>query len=1141
VMTSIRRRWWRRAMPVVSVMAAAGLVAGPAGTAWARPGGLAAPPAGHGGPGHGRGAGTPTQQAEALVAKMTLEQKITELHGIQDAQHQRYVPGIPGLGIPPLVITNGPAGVGPGDDPSQPPATALPAPISLAASFDPGLAYRYGRLIGRETADLGENLLEGPDVNIIRIPQAGRTFESFSEDPYLDGAIGTAEVRGIQAQPGVIDEVKHFDAYNQETYRNTPADDDIVSARTLHEIYMSAFQQAVTKGHAQAVMCSYASINGTYSCQDRYILSTLDQRWGFKGFVGSDFGAAHSTAASAAAGLDLEMPTGHYYAAAMEQAVQSGRVPIAEVNQMLVRRFAAMIRAGLFSHPVATHPIPAQADGAFSRSAAEQGMVLLKNAGGQLPLKASALRSVAVIGPYAGSAMTGGGGSSHVNPLYTVSPVQGIKNAAGPGVSVTYNDGSDPAAAAAAAKSAQVAIVMVGDSESEDHDQASLSLSGDQDALVQAVAAANPHTIVVVKSGNPVLMPWLNQVPAVLEAWYPGEEDGNAVAAVLFGTADPSGKLPVTFPASQSRTPVATPCQFPGCNGQVHYSEGLDVGYRGYDAENITPAFPFGYGLSYTTFAFSRLHVTPEAAANRTSGPGATACGCNGQNTTLATVTATVTNTGRRAGAEVAQLYLGDPATAGEPPRQLKGFQKVFLQPGQSATVRFTLTGHDLSYWDAAASGWVVPDGTYHVYVGDSSAMASLPLRGSFTITRTIGARYATLTAPATVNPASSFIATATFTNDGDYAMHHVQGRLNTPRGWRVRPASPLPGTIAAHQSVTAAFRVTVPETAQSTTATLTATLTAQPGPPGRQTSLTQASTTVTVRPLANETISPSTVLVTAGQQATATLTVTSNLPHPVTLSYTSSPPSGITVTPARGTVTVPPAGATTSLRIQAASGQSPGNYPVGLTFAVTGHGRTYPLTPARFLVTIGYQSLPAAYNNVGITSDSNTAPGNFAGDGTSYSEQQLTAKGLAPGAAVSLGGVHLTWPDVSAGQPDNVVASGQTILLPGQGNTLAFLGAGDFGTATGTGTVTYTDGTTQKFTLTLADWYANKAAPGTTIVATTPSWNGSSSHHPVSVYGATIPLQSGKTVEAVTLPDVSSGVGTNVNAMHIFAIGIGG
>ncbi len=694
---------------------------------------------GTGGTGGGTSAARPTAaparsasavgQAERLVARMTLAQKIMEMHGITGSAHQRYVPGIPSLGIPPLVITNGPAGVGPGDDPAQRDATALPAPISLAASFDTALAYSYGALTGREAADLGANVVEGPDVNIIRVPQGGRTFESLSEDPYLTAAIGTAQAQGIQAAPGMIAEVKHFVAYSQETNRGLPSDDNIVSARVLHEIYLPPFEQALTKGGAAGLMCGYALVNGQWSCQDAALLNgVVAGRWGFQGLVQSDFGATRSTVGSATAGLNVEMQTGGYYgAAAVEQALAAGTLSIKTVNALLTARFTAMIRRGLFggTHPVAAAPIPAQAGAAFALRAAEQGIVLLKNTRSTLPFRPNSLRTIAVIGPYGGAAMTGGGGSSHVDPLLTVSPVRGIEQQAGRATSVSYASGTDLAAAVAAARRASAAVVMVGDTESEGKDQPSLSLPGGQDQLVAAVARANPRTVVVVKSGNPVLMPWLGIVPAVVEAWYPGEEDGAAVAAVLFGAVDPSGKLPVTFPASESGTPVSTAAQFPGVGGKIEYSEGLDVGYRGYDAEHITPLFPFGYGLSYTTFRFSDLTVNP-------------GCGCDGQGKTLATVTATVTNPGPVAGTEVAQLYLGDPASAGEPPRQLKGFARVSLAPGQSATVSFPLTGHDLSYWNDARGGWVVPPGTFTIYVGDSSALTSLPLRAHLTITSSV-------------------------------------------------------------------------------------------------------------------------------------------------------------------------------------------------------------------------------------------------------------------------------------------------------------------------------------------------------------------------------------------------------------------
>jgi beta-glucosidase len=1082
---------------------------------------------------------TATQQAEALVARMTLAQKITELHGIVDSQHQRYVPGIPSLGIPPLVITNGPAGVGPGDDPTQQPATALPAPISLAASFDPSLGYQYGRLIGKEAADLGNNLLEGPDVNIVRIPEGGRTFESLSEDPLLTSSIGTAEIQGIQAQPGMIAEVKHFDAYSQETYRNTPQDDNIVSDRVLHEIYDPPFQQAITRGHAQTLMCSYATVNGEYSCQNPYLLATtVDQRWGFDGFIQSDFGATHSTVGSALAGMDLEMQTGDYYAAPMEQAVLDGQVPIATLNQMLVSRYAAMIRAGLFSHPVSVSPIPAQADAGFSESAAEQGMVLLKNDDQALPLSASSVNSVALIGPYAGAAMTGGGGSSHVDPLLTVSPVQGIENVVGPGVPVTYNDGSDIASAVAAAQASQVAIVMVGDTESEGSDQPSLDLGGNQDQLVEAVAAANPNTIVVVKSGNPVLMPWLSDVSAVLEAWYPGEEDGNAVAAVLFGKVDPSGKLPVTFPVSDSATPVSSPSQWPGVNGQVVYSEGLDVGYRGYDAEDITPMFPFGYGLSYTTFAFSNLHIGRDLVQNPVSGPGASSCDCNGQGTGLQTVTATVTNTGKVAGAEVAQLYLGDPAVAGEPPRQLEGFDKVYLRPGQSTTVRFELTGHELSYWDDTANGWVLPDGTFDVYVGDSSALANLPLRGSFTVTRSVGARYAALTTPsAAVNPGSVIPVSATFANDGDYATGPALPSLRVPSGWNVTSGPRQPVALAPGQSVTEKWAVAVPVGAQGTTASLTTGL----AQAGRAVSNLTTSATVTVNPAL--TVSSSSPLVGAGQQATATLTVTSNLPGPAVLSYATSPPSGVTVVPVQGDVLVPPRGTSVTVDVQAASGQAPGSYPVLLSLGFTDRGHRYALAPGQIPVIIPYASTADAFSNIGISDDTDTNAASFDGDGASFSAQALASVGVTPGASLSYDGINFTWPDVAAGEPDNVVGSGQTIALSGQGTELGFLDSSTYGVSSGTGTIFYTDGSTQAYSLSVDDWY--RAAPaGSNAVIVVPYRNtpGNVQDHTVTnVFEQSVPLQPGKTVAAVTLPDVSSAAAAGVVTLHVFAIAIGG
>jgi beta-glucosidase len=659
-----------------------------------------------------RSAQTPEERAARLVSQLTLDEKITQLHGIRNAEHQRFVPGVPRLNIPPLRITNGPAGVGPSDDPQQKPATALPAPISLAASFDPALAGAYGEVQGSETRALAHSLLEAPDINMTRVPQNGRTFETYGEDPYLAGRISVADIRGVQRH-GIIAEVKHHAANNQETDRFTV--DERIDERTLQEIYLPAFEASVKEGRAGTVMCAYPKVNGTFACENTFLLDTvLRRQWGFDGFVQSDFGATHSTVASAVAGEDLEMPTGEFYDAAMRDAVKSGQIDTSVIDRMIARRYAVMIRFGLFDRPLTPSPIPAERNGAFARQAAEQGTVLLKNAGDQLPLDPAATRSVAVIGPFAGAAHTGGGGSSHVVPLYTVDPVTGVKNRLPAGSTVSFADGSDVAAAADLAKSADVALVMVGDNETEGRDRPNLSLSGNQDQLVSAVAAANPHTVVVVKSGAPVLMPWLDQVPAVVEAWYPGEEDGNAVAAVLFGDVNPSGKLPVSFPRTETDTPAHTPDRWPGVNGTATYSEGLQIGYRWYDAQGIEPLFPFGYGLSYTTFRYGNLKVSPGRSGNVTVG-------------------VDVTNTGVRPGTDVAQVYVSAPDTAGEPPRQLKGFQKVFLRPGQTRHLTFTLDRRAFSIWDAAAHAWTTVNGRYQVWAGNSSR--SLPLHEAVRLT----------------------------------------------------------------------------------------------------------------------------------------------------------------------------------------------------------------------------------------------------------------------------------------------------------------------------------------------------------------------------------------------------------------------
>ncbi|HZI32197.1 MAG TPA: glycoside hydrolase family 3 C-terminal domain-containing protein, partial [Candidatus Binatia bacterium] len=522
-------------------------------------------------------------RARKVVAQMTLDEKIAQLHGIRDKDNYRVVPGLPRLGIPALPLCNGPAGAGPAGPGHEGKATALPAPISLAATWDREAAHTYGDICGSESADLGNVLLESPDVNIARTPHGGRTFESFGEDPYLAGQIAAANIQGIQSC-GVIANVKHFVANNQEHDRF--GINEIIAERTLREIYLPAFEAAVKKGHVGSLMAAYNKVNGEFSCENEFLLTqVLKKDWGFDGFVTSDFGAVHSTVPCAKAGLDLELPTGKYWGDKLKKAVESKEVSESLLDDKLVRRYRTMMRFGIWDKPPTHREIPSShAETAMNLGA--EGAVLLKNDGDVLPLKADKIHSIALIGPFAERAMTGGGGSSHVSPILTVKPEDGIRKMVGHDVAIHVMDGKNLAEAVKLAKTNDVTILMLGDHQTEGHDHP-ITLSGNQDELAKAVLAANPHTIVVLKTGGPVLMPWVEQAPAILEVWYPGEEDGDVVAAVLFGKVNPSGKLPITFPKHEADTPLQSPQRYPGVDGVAHYSEGVFVGYRWYDDKKI--------------------------------------------------------------------------------------------------------------------------------------------------------------------------------------------------------------------------------------------------------------------------------------------------------------------------------------------------------------------------------------------------------------------------------------------------------------------------------------------------------------------------------------------------------------------------
>ena len=659
-------------------------------------------------------------RARQVVAQMTLDEKVSQMHGTVSKGVSRIVVGVPRLNIPDLLVTNGPAGFGPAGPGHEGKATALPAPISLAATWDLDAAREYGVIAGRESLDYGNTFLEAPDINIARVPQNGRTFEAYGEDPFLVARLAVANIEGIQSQ-GIIANVKHYAANNQETERRTV--DEIIDERTLREIYLPAFEASVKEGRVASLMGAYNKVNGAFCCENDGLLNQiLRKEWGFEGFITSDFGAVHDTVPVATNGLDVEMPRGDFLGAPLKAAIDAGQVPVAVIDECLVRRFRAMMKLGVWDHPPERKPIPARENGAAALRLATEGMVLLRNEKNFLPLDAASLKSVALIGPRAEHASTGGGGSSQVKPIYQVSPLEGLQNRLGAGVTVTLQNGRDMAAAVAAAKAADVAIVMVGDEQTEGKDFP-LELSGAQDNLVTAVVEANPRTVVVVKSGAPVLMPWVEKVPAILDAWYPGEEDGNAVVAVLLGDYNPSGKLPITFPKAMTDLPAHTPEQYPGVGPDKqtvgHYSEGVFVGYRWYDAQKIVPLYPFGYGLSYTTFAYKNL--TPSTQTLSTANP-------------ALTLDFDIANTGHRAGAEVAQVYVGLPSLPGvpQPPRQLKGFARVQVVPGQTTHARVTLDPRAFSYWDVGTHAWKVAPGIYPISVGSSSR--DLRLDGHVTV-----------------------------------------------------------------------------------------------------------------------------------------------------------------------------------------------------------------------------------------------------------------------------------------------------------------------------------------------------------------------------------------------------------------------
>ncbi|MGH7992887.1 MAG: glycoside hydrolase family 3 C-terminal domain-containing protein, partial [Limisphaerales bacterium] len=690
-----------------------------------------------------------SQRASLLLAQMTFGEKAAMVYGTAGPTGSNYVGNIANstrLGIPWLFLQDGPAGVG--DNVNG--VTAFPAPIALAASWDVSLARQYGVMLGSEARGKGVNVILGPMMNLARVYQDGRAFEGCGEDPYLSGTMAAAEIPGIQSQ-GVIATAKHFVGNDQETQRTTISAD--VDPRTLQEIYEAPFRASVRAG-VGAVMASYNLVNSVHACQLPALNTDLKKAYGFNGWIMSDWGAGFSTVGGMNNGLDMDMYCGQFTSNNITTAIQSGNVPASELDSMVQRILTSMFQFGLFDNP-STGNLSANVTGTahaqFARNEAAAGTVLLQNNGGLLPLGAS-VHSIAVIGSAAStSPISTGAGSAGVNLPYNITPLAGITSRAS-GITVSYaqGDGASTAAAVSLAQTSQVAIICVGQQTSEGSDRTSLSLPNNEDALISAVAAVNTNTIVVVYESSATLMPWANQVAAILMAWYPGQENGNALAQILFGDVNPSAKLPVTIPVSSNQVPTSTTAQWPGVNGHATYSEGLEIGYRWYDTNNVAPLFAFGYGLSYTTFGYSNLTVSAVSPSGQVQ------------------IGFDLTNTGGRTGAEVPQLYLGFPAAASEPPKSLKGFQKIFLSSGQTQRVTFSLDWEDLANWDPVARGWIVTPGTFQVMVGASSR--DIRLTGVFTVGSVPPSDLANaaLHQPVTVSSALSTNTPGTAAVDGD-------------------------------------------------------------------------------------------------------------------------------------------------------------------------------------------------------------------------------------------------------------------------------------------------------------------------------------------------------------------------------------
>lgn len=692
---------------------------------------------------------TAEERAAALLDASTLHQKYRWLNeqaanSPQETTFRGVTYPVQVDCTPKIVYSNGPEGVH-----SAPGTTGFPAPIAVASTWNLDLGYVKGAAQAQEAFDKGSAVVLGPGVASGRTPLSGRNAEYLGEDGLLAGLHAAVNIRGIQEgneDKPVLANLKHYVANEQETDRGTSSSN--MDERTLRQIYDLPYEIAIKEGDPHSIMCSYNQLNGVYTCENEILNTHLREDFGFGGYVMSDFGSVHSTAPSLKAGLDQELNRPIWYTPEkLDAALADGEITEAHIDTAAFNVVYSYIAGGLFDRPAPATPlaeVSSEENRAISQQIAEEGSVLLKNEDG-LPLSDEEGLTIAVIGPTASKTPTAtssgnvsardvcaqyirfGGGRPVLSCDHLIDPLTALtERAEANGQSVVFSNGADLDEAAAVAADADVALVFGFLRTGEFNDTPDLRLDGDGDALVQAVAAANDNTTVVLGHGTAVEMPWIDSVDAVLATWYPGDRMGPAITNLLYGDVNPSGKLPMTFPKSVADTPTNTPEQYPGvkdANGirQVDYSEGLEVGYRWYEAHGIEPLFEFGHGLSYTEFAYSHAQVTPKSTDGEKE----------------IRIRFRLTNTGDRAGTEVAQAYVELPSSTGEPSKRLVGWERVTLEAGEHANVEITLTADDLAelhlleYWDTEAGDWKTANGTYQVTVGGS---IDTSVASSFTI-----------------------------------------------------------------------------------------------------------------------------------------------------------------------------------------------------------------------------------------------------------------------------------------------------------------------------------------------------------------------------------------------------------------------